>query len=50
MTKVDLERSGVTPEQITRIEGVIGVHSSFVLRQTIDTTALPLGYARAASS
>jgi Lrp/AsnC family transcriptional regulator, leucine-responsive regulatory protein len=36
--------------KITRIEGVIGVHSSFVLRQAIDTTALPLGYARAASS
>jgi Lrp/AsnC family leucine-responsive transcriptional regulator len=36
--------------KITRIEGVIGVHSSFVLRQAIDTTALPLSYARAASS
>jgi len=32
--------------KITRIEGVIGVHSSFVLRKAIDTTALPLGYAR----
>jgi len=32
--------------RITRIEGVIGVHSSFVLRKAIDTTALPLGYAR----
>jgi Lrp/AsnC family leucine-responsive transcriptional regulator len=31
--------------KITRIEGVIGVHSSFVLRKAIDTTALPLGYA-----
>jgi Lrp/AsnC family transcriptional regulator, leucine-responsive regulatory protein len=34
-------------DKITRIEGVIGVHSSFVLRKAIDTTALPLGYARA---
>lgn len=33
-------------EKITRIEGVIGVHSSFVLRKAVDTTALPLGYAR----
>lgn len=31
--------------KITRIEGVIGVHSSFVLRKAIDTTALPLTYA-----
>jgi Lrp/AsnC family leucine-responsive transcriptional regulator len=31
-------------EKITRIEGVIGVHSSFVLRKAIDTTALPLKY------
>jgi Lrp/AsnC family leucine-responsive transcriptional regulator len=30
--------------KITRIEGVIGVHSSFVLRKAIDTTALPLTY------
>jgi Lrp/AsnC family transcriptional regulator, leucine-responsive regulatory protein len=29
-------------EQITRIEGVTGVHSSFVLRTVIDHTALPL--------
>ena len=35
---------------ITRIEGVIGVHSSFVLRKAVDTTALPLTYARTASS
>jgi Lrp/AsnC family leucine-responsive transcriptional regulator len=33
--------------KITRIDGVIGVHSSFVLRKAIDTTALPLTYARA---
>jgi Lrp/AsnC family leucine-responsive transcriptional regulator len=33
--------------KITRIEGVIGVHSSFVLRKAVDTTALPLAYARA---
>jgi Lrp/AsnC family leucine-responsive transcriptional regulator len=32
--------------KITRIEGVIGVHSSFVLRKAVDTTALPLSYAR----
>ena len=31
-------------EKITRIEGVIGVHSSFVLRKAIDTTAVPLTY------
>jgi Lrp/AsnC family leucine-responsive transcriptional regulator len=35
--------------KITRIEGVIGVHSSFVLRKAIDTTALPLAYARRAA-
>ncbi|MGH8142710.1 MAG: Lrp/AsnC family transcriptional regulator [Steroidobacteraceae bacterium] len=29
--------------QITRIEGVTGVHSSFVLRRVIDKTALPVG-------
>jgi len=29
-------------DQITRIAGVTGVHSSFVLRQVIDHTALPL--------
>ena len=34
--------------KITRIDGVIGVHSSFVLRKAVDTTALPLGYARTA--
>ena len=31
-------------QKITRIKGVSGVHSSFVLRRVIDTTALPLGY------
>jgi Lrp/AsnC family leucine-responsive transcriptional regulator len=30
-------------ERITRIEGVSGVHSSFVLRKVVDRTALPLG-------
>ncbi|MBL3556622.1 MULTISPECIES: Lrp/AsnC family transcriptional regulator [Marinobacter] len=30
--------------RITRIQGVSGVHSSFVLRRVIDSTALPLGY------
>ena len=29
--------------KITRIEGVSGVHSSFVLRQVLERTALPLG-------
>jgi Lrp/AsnC family leucine-responsive transcriptional regulator len=29
-------------EKITRIEGVSGVHSSFVLRRVIEKTALPL--------
>lgn len=31
-------------DKITRIEGVSGVHSSFVMRRVVDTTALPLGY------
>ena len=35
-------------DKITRIEGVIGVHSSFVLRKAIDSTALPLNYVAAA--
>lgn len=30
-------------DQITRIEGVSGVHSSFVLRRVVDHTSLPLG-------
>jgi Lrp/AsnC family leucine-responsive transcriptional regulator len=29
--------------RITRIEGITGVHSSFVLRRVIDKTALPVG-------
>lgn len=29
-------------QQITRIEGVSGVHSSFVLRRVVDKTALPV--------
>jgi Lrp/AsnC family leucine-responsive transcriptional regulator len=29
--------------RITRIQGVTGVHSSFVLRRVVDKTALPLG-------
>jgi Lrp/AsnC family leucine-responsive transcriptional regulator len=28
--------------KLTRIEGVSGVHSSFVLRQVVERTALPL--------
>ncbi|TVP53221.1 MAG: Lrp/AsnC family transcriptional regulator [Halomonadaceae bacterium] len=31
-------------EKITRIEGVSGVHSSFVMRRVVDNTELPLGY------
>lgn len=38
------EYQRVLLEKITRIEGVIGVHSSFVLRKTVDSTALPLKY------
>ena len=30
--------------KITRIEGVSGVHSSFVMRKVVDSTALPLAY------
>ncbi|MCB1650263.1 MAG: Lrp/AsnC family transcriptional regulator [Pseudomonadales bacterium] len=30
--------------KITRIEGVADVHSSFIMRQVIDSTALPLDY------
>jgi Lrp/AsnC family leucine-responsive transcriptional regulator len=30
--------------KITRIEGVSGVHSSFVMRRVVDETELPLGY------
>jgi Lrp/AsnC family leucine-responsive transcriptional regulator len=30
-------------DQINRIDGVTGVHSSFVLRRVVDHTALPLG-------
>ena len=30
--------------KLTRIEGVSGVHSSFVMRRVVDTTALPLHY------
>ncbi|OYW36324.1 MAG: AsnC family transcriptional regulator, partial [Hydrogenophilales bacterium 12-61-10] len=29
-------------DRITRIEGITGVHSSFVLRRVIDKTALPV--------
>jgi Lrp/AsnC family leucine-responsive transcriptional regulator len=31
-------------DKITRIEGVTGVHSSFVMRSVVDSTVLPLGY------
>jgi Lrp/AsnC family leucine-responsive transcriptional regulator len=31
-------------DKITRIEGVSGVHSSFVMRTVVETTALPLDY------
>ena len=33
--------------RITRIEGVSGVHSSFVMRRVVDTAALPLNYVNA---
>jgi Lrp/AsnC family leucine-responsive transcriptional regulator len=29
--------------KITRIEGVSGVHTSFVLRRVVDKTAVPVG-------
>ena len=29
-------------DKVTRIDGVTGVHSSFVMRRVVDTTALPL--------
>ena len=31
-------------EKITRIDGVSGVRSSFVMRRVVDSTELPLGY------
>lgn len=31
-------------EKITRIEGVTDVHSSFIMRQVVNTTELPLGH------
>jgi len=31
--------------RITRIKGVTGVHSSFVLRRVVDNTALPVDWA-----
>jgi Lrp/AsnC family transcriptional regulator, leucine-responsive regulatory protein len=31
-------------DKITRIDGVSGVHSSFVMRRVVDSTELPLGY------
>jgi len=33
---------GLLLDKITRIEGVSGVHSSFVMRRVIDKTSLPL--------
>ena len=36
--------------KITRIEGVTGVHSSFVLRKVVDTTAVPLKYVQRKSN
>ena len=33
---------GLLLDKITRIEGVTGVHSSFVLRRVVDKTALPV--------
>ncbi len=34
---------GLLLNKITRIEGVTGVHSSFVMRRVVDKTALPVG-------
>ncbi|MFK5894094.1 MAG: Lrp/AsnC family transcriptional regulator [Pseudomonadota bacterium] len=31
-------------DYLTRIEGVIGVHSSFIMRKVVDRTKLPLGH------
>jgi Lrp/AsnC family leucine-responsive transcriptional regulator len=31
-------------DKITRVEGVSGVHSSFVMRRVVESTELPLGY------
>lgn len=31
-------------DKLTRIDGVTGVHSSFVMRKVVDSSALPLGY------
>lgn len=36
--------------RITRLEGVVSVHSSFVLRRIIDRTALPLKYCQVGGS
>ena len=36
------EERALLLERVTRIPGVTGVHSSFVLRRVIDKTALPL--------
>ena len=44
------EYQRVLLEKITRIEGVIGVHSSFVLRKTVESTALPLEYLKLTGS
>jgi len=45
VTVPDMERyQTLLLETITRIEGVTGVHSSFVMRRVIENTALPLGY------
>ncbi len=37
---------GFLLDKITRIEGVTGVHSSFVLTRVVERTALPLGHLR----
>lgn len=45
VTVPDMERyQTLLLETITRIEGVTGVHSSFVMRRVIENTALPLGH------
>jgi Lrp/AsnC family transcriptional regulator, leucine-responsive regulatory protein len=43
VTVADMERyQTLLLDTITRIEGVTGVHSSFVMRRVVDSTALPL--------
>ena len=40
------KKANIYKGKITRIEGVTGVHSSFVLRRVVDKTALPIDDAK----